>query len=169
MQVRLTEAKIREQKLYVTASRMMSLSILATLVVWALSLWNVYIPFATAITNAVFESLIALALGLTIWKFSSSYIEKKILEDTPKEKENEENDDEWGAAATKGRSFTLLPMLRKFIASTLLVMVAMVILSSLGVDIGPLLAGAGVVGLAIGFGVPKNGKAMYFFRFLLPT
>jgi small-conductance mechanosensitive channel len=31
-------------------------------------------------------------------------------------------------------------------------MVVMIILSSLGVDIGPLLAGAGVVGLAIGFG-----------------
>jgi small-conductance mechanosensitive channel len=34
-------------------------------------------------------------------------------------------------------------------------MVTMIILSSLGINIGPLLAGAGVVGLAIGFGAQK--------------
>jgi small-conductance mechanosensitive channel len=34
-------------------------------------------------------------------------------------------------------------------------MVSMMILSSMGVDIGPLLAGAGVIGLAIGFGAQK--------------
>jgi len=155
VQEKMIAAKEKERKLYVTTSRFMSLSILATLLVWALSLWDVQIPYATNITSAVFESLIALALGLTVWKFASSYIERKILEDTPAEEEKEENDDEWGAAATKGRSFTLLPMLRKFIASTLLVMVTLVIISSMGVNIGPLLAGAGVVGLAIGFGAQK--------------
>ena len=148
-------AEERERKLYVTTSRIMSLTIFAALLVWALSLWNISIPYASNITNALFESLIAIALGLTVWKFISSYIEKKMLEDEPTEENNEESDDEWGAAATRGRSFTLLPMLRKFIASTLLVMVIMVILSSMGVDIGPLLAGAGVVGLAIGFGAQK--------------
>ena len=40
-------------------------------------------------------------------------------------------------------------------ATVLLVTVSLVVLSSLGVDIGPLLAGAGVVGLAIGFGAQK--------------
>ena len=35
---------------------------------------------------------------------------------------------------------------------TLIVMVVMVILASLGVNIGPLIAGAGVIGLAMGFG-----------------
>ena len=35
------------------------------------------------------------------------------------------------------------------------VLVALVVMSSLGVDIGPLLAGAGVIGLAIGFGAHK--------------
>lgn len=150
------DAKDRERKLYISASRIMSLAILATLLVWVLSLWDVHIPYASSITNAVFESLIALALGLIVWRFSSSYIEKKINASSPKTEGNEaESDDEWGAAATRGRSFTILPMLRKFIATTLLVMVSLVILSALGVDIGPLLAGAGVIGLAIGFGAQK--------------
>lgn len=150
----LSEAKERERKLYITTSRIMSLSILATLLVWVLSLWGVHIPYATNITNAVFESLVALGLGLTVWKFISSYIEKKMQDSTPVEEEKED-EDEWGGAAAKGRSYTLLPMLRKFIASTLLVMVGLVVLSSIGIDIGPLLAGAGVVGLAVGFGAQK--------------
>lgn len=150
-----TEAKERERKLFITAGRFMSLGIMATLLLWVLSLWGVKIPYATNITTAVFESLTALALGLTVWRFASSYIEKKLAETTPDEEDTEENDDEWGGAATQGRSYTLLPMLRKFVASTLLVMVSLVILSSMGVDIGPLLAGAGVVGLAVGFGAQK--------------
>ncbi len=149
------EDKEKERKLFVSTSRIMSLAILATLLVWVLSLWDVHIPYATNITKAVFESLIAMALGLTVWRFASSYIEKKMQETTSESPEDEEENDEWGSVASRGRSFTILPMLRKFIATTLLVMVSLVVLSALGIDIGPLLAGAGVVGLAIGFGAQK--------------
>ncbi len=155
LQQKLHEAKERERKLLVTSGRMMSLGILATLLVWALSLWGVNVPYASAITGAVFQSLIAMTMGLTVWRFASSYIERKLAEDAPDASGEENEDDEWGAAANRGRSYTLLPMLRKFIATTLLVMVILVVLSSLGIDIGPLLAGAGVVGLAIGFGAQK--------------
>lgn len=47
---------------------------------------------------------------------------------------------------------TLLPLIRGFILSVLVAVTIMVVLSSMGLDIGPLLAGAGVVGIAIGFG-----------------
>lgn len=149
------EAKEHERKLFITAGRIMSLAIFAALLVWILNLWNVHIPFATVIAGAVFKSLIALTFGLTVWRVISSYIEKKLAESAPVVEEAEDQDDDWGAAATQSRSYTLLPMLKKFIASTLLVMVTLVILSSIGVDIGPLLAGAGVVGLAVGFGAQK--------------
>jgi len=46
-------------------------------------------------------------------------------------------------------------MLQKFIGSVLVVMATLIILSSIGIDIGPLIAGAGVVGIAIGFGAQK--------------
>jgi small-conductance mechanosensitive channel len=52
-------------------------------------------------------------------------------------------------------------MVRKFIASILVVMVTLTILSSFGVDIGPLLAGAGVIGLAVGFGAQKLVSDMF--------
>ncbi len=47
---------------------------------------------------------------------------------------------------------TLLPLMRGFVLSVLAIITIMVVLSSMGIDIGPLLAGAGVAGIAIGFG-----------------
>ena len=47
---------------------------------------------------------------------------------------------------------TLLPLARKFLQVVLIVIIVMIVLSSLGINIGPLLAGAGVVGLAVGLG-----------------
>ncbi|MFL5011316.1 mechanosensitive ion channel family protein [Rhizobium sp.] len=47
---------------------------------------------------------------------------------------------------------TLLPILRNFLMILFSAIAIMMALSSLGVEIGPLIAGAGVVGVAIGFG-----------------
>jgi small conductance mechanosensitive channel len=49
----------------------------------------------------------------------------------------------------------LLPLLRNVLFLTIAVMVVLVILSEIGINIGPLLAGAGIAGLAIGFGSQK--------------
>jgi len=131
------------------------LGILAALGVWMLKFWGYQIPYAGAMINALFDILLTLTMALVFWRVASGYIERKIHEATPEEEENKEQDDEWGGAAKRGRSYTLLPMVRKFLGSVLVVMVTLIIFSSLGVDIGPLLAGAGVLGLAIGFGAQK--------------
>ncbi len=55
-------------------------------------------------------------------------------------------------AARSARVRTLLPMLRTVLSVTILVFVALNILTEIGVNVAPLIAGAGVVGLAIGFG-----------------
>ncbi len=128
----------------------------AVLLVWFLSLWGMSIPFANAALNAVFDSLVAVALALVAWRFASAYFARKLEEAEPEEQQKEEDiDDEFGGAAQRGRSYTLLPMLRKVIGTVLVVMVLLIVISSLGVNIAPLLAGAGVVGLAIGFGAQK--------------
>ena len=57
-----------------------------------------------------------------------------------------------GGAGQASRVETILPLIMRFVQITLIVIVVLILLSSLGVDIGPLLAGAGVVGIAIGFG-----------------
>ena len=57
-----------------------------------------------------------------------------------------------GGGGSGSRLGTVLPLFRKFLFITLMVMLIMILLSSLGVDIGPLIAGAGILGIAIGFG-----------------
>jgi len=53
------------------------------------------------------------------------------------------------------RARTLLPLMRTTAAIVILLLTVLVVLSEIGVNIGPLLAGAGVFGLAIGFGSQK--------------
>lgn len=55
-------------------------------------------------------------------------------------------------ARRSARLRTLLPILRNVLYVVLIVMAALMVLSAMGVEIGPLIAGAGVVGVAIGFG-----------------
>jgi small-conductance mechanosensitive channel len=53
------------------------------------------------------------------------------------------------------REKTLLMLFRNAAAITIATMTVLVVLSQIGIDIGPLIAGAGVVGLAIAFGAQK--------------
>ncbi|NYT24326.1 mechanosensitive ion channel [Alcaligenaceae bacterium] len=53
------------------------------------------------------------------------------------------------------REKTLLMLFRNAAAIVIATMTVLVLLSQIGIDIGPLIAGAGVVGLAIGFGAQK--------------
>jgi len=146
----------QEHLLIIRVGRFVRLALLAVLLLLAMSAWGYNIPYAAALLQAVFESLVTLAAALLFWRFSSSFIEKKIAKETPAdENEKTELNGDWGVGIQHGRSYTLLPIVRKFIGSVLTVMVTLIILSSLGVHIGPLLAGAGVIGLAIGFGAQK--------------
>jgi moderate conductance mechanosensitive channel len=56
------------------------------------------------------------------------------------------------AAVRQARLRTLLPIFRNVIFVVLAVVAVMMALSALGVEIGPLIAGAGIVGVAVGFG-----------------
>jgi len=54
--------------------------------------------------------------------------------------------------ARSARARTLMPLLRTTVLIVLITVVTLIVLSELGVDIAPLLAGAGVAGIAIGLG-----------------
>ena len=135
--------------------------LVAGLTVWVASLWNITIPLISRLSSVMFDALIIVTLSMLVWKVVSDWLERKILESAGDEEQDEEEGDEWGSAAARGRSYTLLPMIRKFIATVLMTMVTLTLLSALGVDIGPLLAGAGVIGLAVGFGAQKLVADMF--------
>jgi moderate conductance mechanosensitive channel len=62
---------------------------------------------------------------------------------------------------------TLLPLIRNAFRIVLVVMVTLIVLSELGINIAPLLAGAGVVGLAVGFGAQTLVKDVITGIFIL--
>ncbi|MGD1985265.1 MAG: mechanosensitive ion channel family protein [Desulfobacterales bacterium] len=112
-----------------------------------LRLWGIDLPFGRLFTRSILSILITVVLGLITWQIIKARIDRKLKEEMP---ESDEDMEEGGAGGS--RIGTLLILLRKFVISVLFVIVTMIVLSSLGVNIGPLIAGAGVVGLAIGFG-----------------
>jgi len=112
-----------------------------------LKFWGFDIALGRLIARDVVSVFLVLILGLIVWQLIKARIDQKLKEEMPLVDEDAE-----GGGAGGSRSATLLMLLRKFIFAVLFVIVALITLSSLGIDIAPLIAGAGVVGLAIGFG-----------------
>ncbi len=110
---------------------------------WLGDLWAMAESTAgVTVVRAALRILVTLLLVSIGWELIKAAIDRKLLAG--------EGEDEGRTAGDRAR--TLLPLIRNFLLATLVVMAAMIVLSSLGVDIGPLLAGAGVIGLAVGFG-----------------
>lgn len=113
----------------------------------ALELWGIDFDIGWLFAQSVLGVIIALVLGLIVWEVVKARIDQRIAEEATFLSDEAEEGGSGGS-----RSGTLLMLLRKFILVFLVVVVGFSILASLGVNIAPLLAGAGVVGLAIGFG-----------------
>ena len=102
----------------------------------------------------VVSTLVDVGLTLLVayvgWELAKTAIDRRLALEQDAVGPSEVGGEGGGQGASRVK--TLLPLFRKFLMVTLATMMVMVVLSSLGVDIGPLLAGAGVVGIAIGFG-----------------
>ena len=81
---------------------------------------------------------------ILIWELISLAIERTVTDK-----------DEEGNLRVSNRARTLLNIARSFLLVFLSLIALFLILSELGLNIAPLLAGAGVIGLAIGFGSQK--------------
>jgi small-conductance mechanosensitive channel len=80
------------------------------------------------------------------WHLLAAWIDCKLVEASSQTQADSEE------ARRRSRLRTLLPILRNVLLIVLVTMAVLMALSALGVEIGPLIAGAGVVGVAIGFG-----------------
>ncbi len=80
-----------------------------------------------------------------IWEVTNTLIENSISKKVADGTDHE----------VSARTRTLLTVARKALAIVLTVISSLMVLSELGVNIAPLLAGAGVLGLAVGFGSQK--------------
>jgi moderate conductance mechanosensitive channel len=84
--------------------------------------------------------VLVLALALAAWETLAAAIERNLAA----------LDHE--GAPSRARRRTLLPLLRTAILCVIITIAALIVLSQIGINIAPLLAGAGVIGVAIGFG-----------------
>lgn len=88
----------------------------------------------------------AVVLGaLLVWELAGIWIEEQLTD----------LDRHGRQRIRSARARTLLTVGRKAVAIFVVTIAVLLVLSELGVNIGPLLAGAGVVGVAVGFGAQK--------------
>ncbi|WP_202884384.1 mechanosensitive channel protein [Halomonas sp. YLGW01] len=90
----------------------------------------------------VISVLVIVTMAMALWVGLASLIEHRLNPET-------------GDGEPTARAQTLLSLFRNALAITIIAMTVMVVLSEIGINIGPLIAGAGVLGLAIGFGAQK--------------
>jgi moderate conductance mechanosensitive channel len=126
-------------------------------------------PIGVRVAGAFIDSAVAIILGWLAWEAAKAYIDRKIAIESEDQGPSTEaiEEAEGGMAKVATRAQTLLPLLRNFIQVTLLVMVTFVVLSASGINIGPLLAGAGVAGIAIGFGAQSLVRDIFAGIFFL--
>ena len=101
----------------------------------------------TEIASHALGFLLILAGGYVAMEVTNLWINRRLARELP---DAESGEDEGGAG--QSRIATILPILRMTMQATIVVLTVLLALGQLGVNITPLLAGAGVLGLAIGFG-----------------
>ncbi len=97
------------------------------------------------------DVLDTLLLGYVAYHAARIWLDRKIAEEGGPEAEPEPGD-EGGGASAASRLATLLPLFRSAILVTIGVSVVLLMAVEFGLNVAPLFAGAGVVGLAVGFG-----------------
>jgi small-conductance mechanosensitive channel len=103
-------------------------------------------PLFVSFVFGFFKSAVVLVVAHLGWSITKSLINRKLASvagDTAQAPEE---------AARRARLRTLLPIFRNGLAAVLLVITILMVLAEMGVQIGPLIAGAGIFGVAIGFG-----------------
>jgi moderate conductance mechanosensitive channel len=106
--------------------------------------WLTRGPLGGKLASALLNIVVTLALALIVWELANGGLGRRVAR---LERE--------GKRSRAARLRTLLPMLRTALVVTIAIVIVFVVLSQIGVNTAPLLAGAGVAGIALGFGSQK--------------
>jgi small-conductance mechanosensitive channel len=100
----------------------------------------------TRLVRGALSSVVILLVADLIWQVAKTLIDRRLAQAEALAPPGSE------ASSRQARLRTLLPIFRNAIFAVLAVVAVLMALSALGVEIGPLIAGAGIVGVAVGFG-----------------
>ena len=98
------------------------------------------------IVHGVLTTVMILLIADVLWHAAKAAIDSKLAATADLVQPNTEE------ARRRARLHTLLPIFRNVLFVLVIAVAVMMALAELGVEIGPLIAGASVVGVAIGFG-----------------
>jgi moderate conductance mechanosensitive channel len=131
---------------------------LAFLQTWGLDVVDWFsTPLGAALITRLTTIGMIVVMAMAFWELISAVIERYLTA----------RDDQGNVIHRGQRVQTLLPLLRNIVLIVTAVMVALTVLSELGVDTGPLIAGAGILGLAVGFGAQTFVKDVITGFFIL--
>jgi small-conductance mechanosensitive channel len=134
------------------------ISFVALLEVWGVDaiVWFYGGQVGSRLLSALATIGIAALAAAAIWEISNALMDRQL---------NALSRDGHFARAARLRTFQ--PMLRTALLCLIVAVVGLTALSELGVNVAPLLAGAGIVGIAIGFGSQKLVQDLITGLFLL--
>jgi small-conductance mechanosensitive channel len=118
----------------------------ALLEVWGVNaiVWFYAGQIGGRVVSALATIGVAVLAAVAVWEGCNALIDMKLA-----------TLNRAGAWARAARLRTFQPMVRTTLLCTVVTVVALTVLTQIGVDVAPLLAGAGILGLAIGFGSQK--------------
>lgn len=146
------DAQTRFSRYYAPAQRVTSIIVIALTVLALASAWGapLRVLFGAGglgyrLVSSSMTVLIACLLGVVVWEASNIMLERYarkvgVLDD---------------GAARVARVRTLQPMIRIVLMVILVAVIGLTVLSEIGVNVAPLLAGASIFGVALGFGSQK--------------
>jgi small conductance mechanosensitive channel len=118
--------------------------------------WLFSDPFSRSLLSAFVKIVINVTVALVLWECANAYLNGRIERLTTT-----------GRARHASRLRTLLPMIKATIGVAIFLVAGLICLSNIGVNAAPLLAGAGVLGIAVGFGSQKLVQDIITGLFLL--
>ncbi len=135
--------------------------------IWALiAIWSVEDGLASNVAfNRWIDVVAILFIGYIIYHMFRIWIDSKIEEEGGDAIEVAPGDE--GGASGASRLATLLPLFRNFILVVVVVTIVLIALLEMGINVSPLFAGAGVAGLAIGFGAQTLVRDIFSGAFFL--
>lgn len=153
------EAYLATKRSYIRIGRVIAFVIVVLLIarIWGLDYRNIAMAGVGAqVAGRLIEVLVILAVGYFVFEVVSLWINRKLAaERTAAGLGAEQETGGEGGGAGLSRLSTVLPLLLATLRGVIIVVFALLALGQAGIDTTPLLAGAGIVGIAIGFGAQK--------------
>lgn len=155
-----TEAYEATHRSYLRIGRAITFAIIILVIagIWDIDFQNLASAgFGARAAASLISVLVILGIGFVVYEGMTLWINRKLANEQTAlgvDLNSEEVGSEGGGAGGS-RLSTVLPLLRWTSQAVIVTITGLLALGNLGLDITPLLAGAGIVGLAIGFGAQK--------------